>query len=64
MAAISLIERDDSPLHQLVRRKNWAAENAGVMLVFCIVFVIASGLLSLYLYRKWMAKKAARASVV
>jgi len=64
MAAIRLIERADSPLHQLVRRKkNWAGKNVGVVLVFCIVFVIAAGLSSLYFYRKWMARKARRGAV-
>ena len=48
--------------HQLVRRKrkNWAGKNAGVVLVFCIVLVIAFGLIVLFLYRKILARRAAR----
>ena len=48
--------------HQLVRRKrkNWAGKNAGVVLVFCIVFVIALGLIILFLYRRILARRAAR----
>lgn len=46
--------------HQLVKRDNWASENAGVVLVFCIVFIIAVGLIILFIYRKWLARKAAR----
>ncbi|KAK2743747.1 hypothetical protein FQN55_007151 [Onygenales sp. PD_40] len=59
MAAISLITRDET-LHQLARRSNWAGENAGVMLVFCILFVIAVGLAALVIYRWCLARKAKR----
>lgn len=46
-------------LHQFVRRRqNWAAKNPGVVLVFCIVFIVFLGLVSLYLYRKIMKKRA------
>jgi hypothetical protein len=38
MAAIkSLIARE--AVHQLAKRKNWAAKNVGPMVVFCIVGV-------------------------
>ncbi|TVY17469.1 hypothetical protein LARI1_G004341 [Lachnellula arida] len=37
-------------IHQLVkRRKNWAAREAGVIVVFCIVFLVATGLIGLFL---------------
>jgi hypothetical protein len=59
MAAISLVTRDDA-LHQLARR-NWPSENRGVMVVFCIVFVVAFGLAALFLYRRIIARRAASA---
>jgi hypothetical protein len=59
MPALNMV-RDDS-LHQLVRRGSWPSENVGVMVVFCIVFVVAVGLLSIFLHKKFMAKRAAKA---
>jgi hypothetical protein len=47
--------------HQLSKRKNWPAKNAGVMVVFCVVFVVAAGLSSLFIYRKILARRAAKA---
>lgn len=59
--ALDLVASDPQS-HQLVRRKsNWASRNVGVTLVFCIVFIIASGLIGLFLYRKLLARKARRA---
>lgn len=58
MAAISLVDRSESnSLHLLVRR-NWASENPGVILVFCIVFVVGMGIVMLFAYRRWMKHKA------
>lgn len=54
----TLIARDQS-LHQLAKR-NWADNNVGVIVVFCIVFIVAVGLITLFTYRKMMAKKALR----
>jgi hypothetical protein len=59
MAAIALRE---SHLHHLVKRRNWASENPGVILVFCIVFIVGVGIISLFVYRRWMARKARLAS--
>ena len=42
----TLIARDDS-LHQLAKR-NWAGDNAGVVVVFCIVFIVGVGLVGLF----------------
>ena len=61
MAAIekSLIARE--VYSQIVKReKNWAAREPGVIVVFCIVFIVAVGLLSLWLYKKLIARKAAK----
>ncbi len=57
MAAISLpvVARDS--FSQLARRSNWAGENAGVMVVFCIVFVVAVALIFLFIYKKLKARK-------
>jgi hypothetical protein len=56
MAAVSLIHPRPH-LHQFVRR-SWAGRNPGVILVFCIVFIVAVGLATLFLYRRMMRKKA------
>ncbi|WAO89392.1 Hypothetical protein NCS54_00678200 [Fusarium falciforme] len=65
MAAIkSLITRDEV-VNQLVKReKNWAAREPGVMVVFCIVGVVAIGLLGLFIHKKLAARKANKAVVV
>lgn len=53
---------DIAHLHLLAKRKkSWPAKNAGVMLVFCIAFIVASGLISLAVYRKILARRAAKA---
>ncbi|KAE8353408.1 hypothetical protein BDV28DRAFT_133275 [Aspergillus coremiiformis] len=46
----------------IIKRSNWASENPGVILVFCIVFIVAVGIISLFAYRTWMARKAKRQS--
>lgn len=58
MAAISLpvVARDS--FTQLAKRgTDWPAKNAGVMVVFCVVFVVAVGLLSLFIYKKVLARR-------
>lgn len=60
MAAISLPHPET---RALIKRSNWAGENPGVVLVFCIVFIVAVGIVSLFVYRQWMARKAKRAAV-
>ncbi|CAL5868369.1 uncharacterized protein PFLUO_LOCUS2594 [Penicillium psychrofluorescens] len=63
MAAISLAERSPSPsIHSLIKRKNWAAKNPGVVLVFCIVFLVGCGIVSLFAYRRWLKRKAEKQS--
>ncbi|RHZ57065.1 hypothetical protein CDV55_104492 [Aspergillus turcosus] len=59
MAAIAL---RNSQIHHLAKRHNWASENPGVILVFCIVFIVGVGVIALFAYRKWMARKARMAS--
>ena len=65
MAAVdySLIARSEHQLNQLIRRKkNWAAREPGVILVFCIVAAIVSLLTGLFFMRKIQARRAARAT--
>ena len=64
MAAVnySLVARDT--FSTLAKRSNWAGENAGVMVVFCVVFVVAVGLLALFIYKKLLARKERRQSHV
>ncbi|TKA63987.1 hypothetical protein B0A49_10118 [Cryomyces minteri] len=63
MAAIdkSLLARSEAQLHQLVKRKNWAARQPGVILVFCIIAAIVILLTSIFFYRKLQARRRARA---
>jgi hypothetical protein len=49
--------------HDLMKRKNWAHRNPGVVLVFAIVGVLAILLISIISYRKISARRAAKANV-
>ncbi|ORY09320.1 hypothetical protein BCR34DRAFT_439947, partial [Clohesyomyces aquaticus] len=62
MAAIdmSLVARSEAAVHQLMKRKNWAAREPGVILVFCIVGTIALLLFGLFIQKKLAARKAAK----
>ena len=61
MAAISRIERSQvTGIHSMAKRSNWASKNPGVVLVFCIVFIVSLGLVSLWLYRQWVKRRARR----
>jgi hypothetical protein len=59
MAAINNLQLHQSA-HQLSKRSNWAGHEAGVIVVFCIVFIVASGLLYLCVSRVLARKRAAR----
>ncbi|KAL4725260.1 hypothetical protein ACLX1H_007407 [Fusarium chlamydosporum] len=75
MAAIKSLMTRDSVAH-LAKRQNWAAKEAGVIVVFCIVGIgesifafespvrLAIGLIGLFLYKKAAARKANKASAV
>lgn len=64
MPALSLHARsaaplDSSPVHQLFKRKkNFAAREPGVILVFCIVGSIAILLIGLFIMRKIQARRS------
>lgn len=54
-----MINQSDAPnLRQFAKRSNWAGENPGVILVFCIVFIVGLGIVLLFAYRRWMKRKA------
>jgi predicted permease len=58
MAAITIREAT----HALSKRSNWAGKEAGVIVVFCVVFIVASGLIGLYLSRFISRKRAEKAA--
>lgn len=49
---MSLVARSELAVHQLMKRKNWAAREPGVILVFCIVGAIAILLIGLLVQKK------------
>lgn len=54
----AVIVRDTASL--IAKRSNWAGREAGVVVVFCVVFVVAVGLLALFIHKKLAARKAAK----
>lgn len=54
MAAIdmSLVARSEYALHQLVKRKNWAQREPGVIVVLVIVFLVAILVLAMFINKK------------
>ncbi|KAE9378368.1 hypothetical protein N431DRAFT_435498 [Stipitochalara longipes BDJ] len=61
MVALTPLEARDAVTHLLTKReKSWPAREAGVMVVFCVVFVVAVGLLSLCISRALARRRAAR----
>ncbi|OLN81150.1 hypothetical protein CCHL11_09536 [Colletotrichum chlorophyti] len=55
----SIVARD--AVHQLAKR-NWASQEAGVIVVFCIVFVVAVGILGFWISRLISRRKAKKAA--
>ncbi|KAK1754684.1 hypothetical protein QBC47DRAFT_403096 [Echria macrotheca] len=64
MPAISnaLVARD-AVSHLAKRADNWASHEPGVIVVFCIVFVVGVGLISLFIHKKLVARRAAKQSL-
>ncbi|KAJ4301072.1 hypothetical protein N0V90_003162 [Kalmusia sp. IMI 367209] len=60
MAAIdmSLVARSEAALSQLVKRKNFAAREPGVIVVFAIVGAVAILLIGLLVQKRMNARKA------
>ncbi|KAF8857415.1 hypothetical protein BDZ45DRAFT_674802 [Acephala macrosclerotiorum] len=62
MPVIAEYEAVEAASNLLIKReKNWAAREPGVILVFCIVFIVGSGLLGLCISRAIGRRRAARA---
>jgi hypothetical protein len=57
----ALIARSEQTLNHLVSRKNWAAKEPGVILVFCIVGAVVILLTGIYIHKKLLARRAAKA---
>lgn len=56
----ALISRDT--ISHIAKRENWAQKEAGVVVVFAIVFVVAAGLIGLFISRKISAARARKQS--
>ncbi|KAI3326049.1 hypothetical protein HD806DRAFT_532702 [Xylariaceae sp. AK1471] len=57
----AIVARDAT--HQLTRRENWAQKEAGVVVVFAIVFVVGVGLLALFISKQLKKRKAQKAGM-
>lgn len=58
MPALTVTSRSQAnDMSLIMKRSNWASREPGVILVFCIVFIVALGIVALFAYRKWMAWK-------
>jgi predicted MFS family arabinose efflux permease len=49
---------DHKHTHELLKRHNWASRNPGVILVFCIVFLVVLGFFTLFIYRRMLRRNA------
>ena len=60
MAAIdmSLVARSEVAVHHLMKRKNWAAKEPGVIVVFCIIGAVVILLTGLFIQKKISARRA------
>lgn len=50
--------RNAAAMGSLMKRENWARQEAGVIVVFCIVFIVGVGLIALFISKKLAARKA------
>lgn len=51
----TLVARDT--FSHIAKRQNWAAKEAGVVLVFCILFVVFVGVTALIISKKLAARR-------
>ncbi|KAF2134161.1 hypothetical protein P153DRAFT_363147 [Dothidotthia symphoricarpi CBS 119687] len=65
MAAInmSIASRSEYAVHQLMKRKNWAQREVGVVLVLCIVFLVFCLLIAVFINKRKNAARAGAAPV-
>ncbi|KAJ5177624.1 uncharacterized protein N7500_000323 [Penicillium coprophilum] len=55
LSLYSIVERSG-------KKGNWANRNRGVVLVFCIVFLVVVGIMALFAYRRMLKRKADKES--
>lgn len=53
-----LVARDT--MSHLAKRSNWAQREAGVIVVFCIVFIVLVGVIGLFISRRISSARARR----
>ncbi|KAJ4418435.1 hypothetical protein N0V85_001424 [Neurospora sp. IMI 360204] len=51
----SVVVRDT--LNLIAKRSNWAGKEAGVIVVFCVVFIVLVGLVALFIHKKCAARR-------
>lgn len=56
----ALVARDT--ISHIAKRQNWAQKEAGVVVVFAIVFIVAVSLIGLFITRKISAARARKQS--
>ena len=61
MPTFNTLVARDAVLSQLAKRENWAKQEAGVVVVFCIVGVVGIGLIALFISKKLAARRASKA---
>lgn len=49
------------PASTIQKRSDWAEDQAGVVLVFCIVFIVGCSILSFIVLKAWRQRQAERA---
>lgn len=59
----SAIVARDTLVH-LAKRSNWAAQEPGVIVVFCIVFIVLVALVALFISKKLKARRERRQQIV
>ena len=60
-AVVNQIVARDADSNLLAKREeSWAQQEVGVIVVFCIVGIVGTGLITLFIYKKIIARKAAR----
>jgi hypothetical protein len=58
---MALIARDASSMLSKRAEVQWVHDNPGVMVVFCIVFIVAAGLIALFVHKKLKARSERKA---
>lgn len=58
MPAVNTALLSREAVSNIAKRQNWAQQEVGVVVVFCIVGVVALGLISLFISRRVSAARA------